>query len=74
MEPIPIPVELRCAKCGSKALVAESNLTDDSIIICAACGTEIGRWGDVRQQALKASAEEIKKRLKDEFGDSFDPS
>jgi DNA-directed RNA polymerase subunit RPC12/RpoP len=57
MEPIPIPVELRCGKCGREALVAETNLTDDSIVTCTACGMEIGNWGDVRKQALESSAE-----------------
>ena len=74
MEPIPIPVELRCGKCGSKALVAKPDLTDDSAVTCTACGVEIGRWGDVRKQALESSAEQLKKHLKDSLGDSFRPS
>ncbi len=66
MDSIPIPVEFRCGKCGEKALLAEGDtLTDDSIVSCTACGANVGRWGDVKQQTLDLSAEEIKKRLKD---------
>ena len=70
MEPIPIPVELRCGKCGGKTLVAKPDLADDSVVSCTACGTEMGRWGDVQQKAREATAEEVKKRLKKRFGDS----
>ena len=74
MESVPIPVELSCGKCGNKALVAEPDLADDSTVRCTECGTHIGRWGDVKKRALEASAEEIKKRIKDTFGGGFHPS
>ena len=66
MDSIPIPVEFCCGNCGEKALLAEvDTLTDDSIVSCTACGANVGRWGDVKQQTLDLSAEELKKRLKD---------
>ncbi len=66
MDSVPIPVEFRCGKCGEKALRAEGDtLTEDSIVSCTACGANVGRWGDVKQQTLDLSAEELKKRLKD---------
>jgi hypothetical protein len=75
MEPINIPVEIRCGKCGEKSLEASGDvLTDESIVTCKACGATVGKWGDVKQQALEASGKEIKKRLKDALGDSFKPS
>ncbi len=74
MEPINLPVEIRCGKCGEKSLEASGDtLTDESVVTCKACGVTVGKWGDVKQHALEASAEEIKKRLNDEFGDSFNP-
>jgi hypothetical protein len=73
IDSIPIPIALRCVNCGSKALVAEPDLADDSIVRCTDCETEIGRWSNVQKQALESSAEEIKKRLKD-IGDGFHPS
>jgi hypothetical protein len=77
LDPILIPIELRCGKCGAKALVAEGdgdNPADDALVTCTSCGAASGRWADVRQQALASSTEQIKKRLKDSFGDGFKPS
>jgi DNA-directed RNA polymerase subunit RPC12/RpoP len=75
MDSIPVPIELRCGKCGEKALIAEGDtLTEESMVSCTSCGAKLGKWGEVKQQALETSAEQIKKRLKDRFGDAFKPS
>ena len=69
MDSLPVPLDLRCDKCGRLALVAEPELADDSAVRCANCGAEIGRWGEVKQEALKSSAKELRKRVKHIFWD-----
>jgi DNA-directed RNA polymerase subunit N (RpoN/RPB10) len=70
-----IPVEIRCGSCGQKSLEASGDtLTDDSVVTCTSCGQKVGTWGNVKQHALEASADQIKKRLADALGDSFKPS
>jgi predicted nucleic acid-binding Zn ribbon protein len=44
---------LRCPKCGSNKFVVPDHSTNDSLVTCADCGAEIGRWGDVRVGILE---------------------
>jgi predicted nucleic acid-binding Zn ribbon protein len=44
---------LRYHKCGSNRFVVPDHSTDDSLVTCAHCGAEIGRWGDVRVGILE---------------------
>jgi DNA-directed RNA polymerase subunit RPC12/RpoP len=69
---IDIPVEIRCAKCGQKSLSPET-MQDDSPVTCSNCEAQIGSWGDVKKAALQSVVEQIKKKLKDDFGDAFHP-
>ena len=43
----------RCRKCGSNRLTVPAHSTDDSLVTCADCDAEIGRWGDVRVGILE---------------------
>ena len=44
-----MPTEpIRCRKCGSNYFVLPANSTNDSLVTCARCDAEIGRWGDLR--------------------------
>ncbi|PYT79599.1 MAG: hypothetical protein DMG41_38480 [Acidobacteria bacterium] len=69
---VDIPVEIHCAKCGEKSLSTET-MQDDSPVTCSNCGARIGCWGDVKKAALQSVAKQIKKKLKDDFGDAFRP-
>jgi DNA-directed RNA polymerase subunit RPC12/RpoP len=70
---IDIPVEIRCAKCGQKSLSTET-MQDNSPVTCSNCGAQIGRWSDVKKAALESATEQLKRKFKDEFGDTFHPS
>jgi len=52
---------LRCPKCGSNRLVVPDHSTDDSLVTCADCGAEIGRWGDIRVGILEEAKTEEKR-------------
>jgi len=43
----------RCPKCGSDKFVVPDHSTDDSLVTCAHCGAEIGRWGEIRVGILE---------------------
>jgi hypothetical protein len=70
-----VPVKLRCPN-GHETLVTDDNdqPQPDSPVYCTSCGAQLGRWRDVQAQALHAVGEEIKRRLRDNFGDSFRPT
>ena len=51
---------LRCPKCGSNKFVVPDNSTDDSLVTCADCGAEIGRWGNIRVGILEEAKTEGK--------------
>ena len=70
---VDIPVEIHCAKCGEKSLSTET-MQDDSPVTCSNCRAQIGPWGDVKKAALESATEQLKQKLKDEFGDAFHPS
>jgi DNA-directed RNA polymerase subunit RPC12/RpoP len=57
---------LRCARCGHAIPAPVESTSDDTLVICPACGTSFGRWGDVRNEigaaAAKAVMDEIFKR------------
>jgi predicted nucleic acid-binding Zn ribbon protein len=49
-----MPAEpIRCHKCGSNYFVVPANSTNESLVTCARCGAEIGRWGDIRVGMLE---------------------
>jgi len=75
MDSMDVPVELSC-KCGGKLEASGEGETpaDDAEVTCTSCGAKIGTWAEVKAHALEASAEQVKQRLKDAFGDSFNPS
>jgi uncharacterized Zn finger protein len=44
---------LKCPKCGSNKFVVPDHSTNDSLVTCAHCGDEVGRWGDIRVGILE---------------------
>jgi hypothetical protein len=47
-----------CQICqGTIFTIFEIPTADDSIARCKACGTELGRWGDVKERAAKAAVQ-----------------
>jgi len=72
MDSMNIPVELAC-KCGGKLEASGEGETpaDDAEVTCTSCGTRIGTWSEVKAHALESAAEQIKKHMKNEFGDLF---
>ena len=49
---------LTCRKCSGNKLIVPDHSTDDSLVTCAGCGAEIGRWGDVRVGILETAEDE----------------
>jgi ribosomal protein S27E len=62
-----IEVKVRCAKCGGNKLVVPDESKDSSIVTCQSCGTQIGKWGDVKAAALKKAKEEVQASIRKAF-------
>jgi len=52
---------LRCLKCGSNTISMPENSTDESLVTCPSCGTELGLWGDLIAAALDTARENFEK-------------
>jgi DNA-directed RNA polymerase subunit RPC12/RpoP len=40
---------LSCSNCGHAIPPPAASTRDDTLVICPACGSNLGRWGDVKQ-------------------------
>jgi predicted nucleic acid-binding Zn ribbon protein len=49
---------LRCRECGSDRFIVPDHSTDESLVTCADCDAEIGRWGDIRVGILEEAKTE----------------
>jgi DNA-directed RNA polymerase subunit RPC12/RpoP len=43
-------IELRCPACGSLAFIYPRILADEKPVLCAACGTFVSSYGELRQR------------------------
>jgi DNA-directed RNA polymerase subunit RPC12/RpoP len=50
---------LRCTRCGHAVPPPAESTSDDTLIICPACGANLGRWGDAKSEIGKAAAKTI---------------
>jgi hypothetical protein len=56
-----------CKKCGGTVLELPDNYTDDSIAKCKSCGTEFGRYGDIKAKAIEMGKEHVRGMFRDAF-------
>jgi DNA-directed RNA polymerase subunit RPC12/RpoP len=40
---------LSCSNCGHAIPLPSASTSDDTLVICPACGSNLGRWGDVKE-------------------------
>jgi DNA-directed RNA polymerase subunit RPC12/RpoP len=40
---------LSCSNCGHPIPPPAASMSDDTLVICPACGANLGRWGDVKE-------------------------
>jgi hypothetical protein len=40
---------LSCSKCGHAVPAPAASTRDDTLVICPACGANLGRWGEVKE-------------------------
>ena len=52
---------LRCSNCENNTICMPENSTDECVVTCPSCGTELGRWGDLITAALDAARENFEK-------------
>jgi DNA-directed RNA polymerase subunit RPC12/RpoP len=45
---------LTCNRCGHVVPPPTKPMTDDMLIVCPACGANLGRWGDVKNKIASA--------------------
>lgn len=46
-----LPFKFTCPLCGGTTLSLPEGYDDDSIASCGSCGTEMGRFGDLKRMA-----------------------
>ncbi|VCU58252.1 hypothetical protein EPIB1_1150 [Tritonibacter mobilis] len=58
-----------CKSCGVDPATLElpDDYTDDDIAKCKACGTEFGRYGDIKAKMMDMAREEISAKFRDAF-------
>jgi hypothetical protein len=64
-------ITFECKKCGGTVLDLPDNHTDDSIAKCKSCGTEFGRYGDIKKKARDLAADHLQGMVKDAFAKAF---
>ncbi len=52
---------LCCPTCGNNAISVPQNSTDESVVTCPLCRTELGLWGDLIAAALDTARENFEK-------------
>ena len=62
-----LKITFECKKCGGTILELPDDHTDDSIAKCKSCGTEFGRYGDIKAKAREAGLAHAKGMMKDAF-------
>jgi DNA-directed RNA polymerase subunit RPC12/RpoP len=41
---------LKCTRCGHAVPLPAESTSDDTLIVCPACGANLGRWGDTKKE------------------------
>lgn len=59
-----VNVSASCGDCGA-AIQAAEDTPDDQVIVCGECGTEVGRYGDIRQAMIDKGRSEIEGAVSD---------
>lgn len=62
-----IKVTFSCLNCGGSILELPDDYTDDSTAKCKSCGTEFGRYGDVKAKAMDAAKNEVSAMFRNAF-------
>jgi hypothetical protein len=44
---------LKCTSCGHAVPLPAKSTSYDTLIICASCGADLGRWGDTKKEIGK---------------------
>ena len=47
------PGKVKCPRCGSVGIEVEDNPTDESVVSCPTCKSELTTWGELRAAARK---------------------
>jgi DNA-directed RNA polymerase subunit RPC12/RpoP len=47
---------LKCTKCGHSVPRPAESTSDATLIVCPACGANLGSWGDAKKEIGSASA------------------
>ena len=47
---------LKCTRCGHSVPLAAESTSDETLIVCPACGANLGSWGDTKKHVGSAPA------------------
>ena len=59
-----LDISFKCKECGGTELSFSNKHADDSIVSCKNCGMELGVWGSIKAEAMKAIEADLKKKYK----------
>ena len=62
-----IKITFECKKCGPTALELPDHYTDRSIVKCKSCGAELGRYRDIKAEAVDAATAHVRGAFKGIF-------
>ncbi|WP_417589703.1 hypothetical protein [Pararhodobacter oceanensis] len=64
-----ITVTFECNNCGASPATLElpNDHTDDDDAKCRNCGFAFGRYGDIKEESMKAAKAEVSNMIKDAF-------
>jgi uncharacterized C2H2 Zn-finger protein len=54
---------LKCTRCGHSVPPPAESTSDETLIVCPACGANLGSWGDTKKEIGSARGFRIKPRL-----------
>ena len=51
-----VEVALKCTKCGHLVPSPSESTSDDTLVICPACGADLGTWGEAKRNRVGRDA------------------
>jgi hypothetical protein len=64
-------ISFRCDDCGKTDILLPDDYTDDSIATCATCHKPLGRFEDIKAEAIEAAGADLVDDLDRSFRDGF---
>jgi hypothetical protein len=61
-------ITITCTKCGSNDVEVPDDATDESMVTCKGCQTEVGTWGELKQAVINRAKDEVVSEVNKQLG------